>query len=172
MRFPITLALLAALSGCADSHQWSPLHNGSARIAKTDKIYISTPPDGEYGDHVYRGSGRNTSGIISSAVSKRSRWMRVGAVADNFQDALAQAQSMGQDVLIYPTILHWEDRATEWSMIPDKVEIKVDVVQVSSGDVISSGIIKGKSGLSTLGGDHPQDLLPEPVAEFVDSLFL
>ncbi|WP_205904078.1 DUF4823 domain-containing protein, partial [Pseudomonas viridiflava] len=92
---------------------------GSARIAKTDKIYISTPADGKYGDHVYRGSGRNTSSIISSAVSKRSRWMRVGAVADNFQDALAQAQSMGQDVLIYPTILHWEDRATEWSMIPD-----------------------------------------------------
>ncbi|WP_333692112.1 DUF4823 domain-containing protein, partial [Pseudomonas syringae] len=107
MRIPVTLALLVALSGCADSHQWSPLQNGSARIAKTDKIYISTPADGEYGDHVYRGSGRNTSSIISSAVSKRSRWMRVGAVADNFQDALAQAQSMGQDVLIYPTILHW-----------------------------------------------------------------
>ncbi|WP_333692374.1 DUF4823 domain-containing protein [Pseudomonas syringae] len=71
--------------------------------------------------------------------------------------------------LLRPT---YQDRATEWSMIPDKVEIKVDVVQVSSGDVISSGIIKGKSGLSTLGGDHPQDLLPEPVAEFVDSLFL
>lgn len=171
MRVPLCLALIAALSGCADSHQWSPLQNGSARIGKTDRIYISIPADGEYGDHVYRGSGRNTSSILSSAVSKQSRWVRVGRVTDNFQDAIEQAQSLGQDVLIFPKILHWEDRATEWSMIPDRVEIKVDVVQVSSGDVISSGVITGKSGLSTLGGDHPQDLLPEPVAEFVDSLF-
>ncbi|WP_274523310.1 DUF4823 domain-containing protein [Pseudomonas abietaniphila] len=32
-------------------------------------------------------------------------------------------------------------------------------------------MIKGSSGLATLGGDHPQDLLPEPVAECVSSLF-
>jgi len=56
-------------------------------------------------------------------------------------------------------------------MIPDRVEVKVDVVRVQTGDVISSGFIKGRSGLATLGGDHPQDLLPEPVAEFVSSLF-
>ena len=32
-------------------------------------------------------------------------------------------------------------------------------------------IVKGSSGLATPGGDHLQDLLPEPVAEFVSSLF-
>lgn len=56
-------------------------------------------------------------------------------------------------------------------MIPDKVEIKVDVVNVQTGDVISSGVIEGTSGLATLDGYHPHGLLPEPVAEFVSSLF-
>lgn len=55
-------------------------------------------------------------------------------------------------------------------MIPDKVEVKIDVVEVRSGEVLGSGIIKGKSGTSTLGGDHPQDLLPEPMTRFVDSI--
>ncbi len=171
MRFFITLCSIAVLAGCADSHTWTPQQNGSARIAANDRILITTPLDGEYGTHVYNGSGRNTAKIISNATSAKSRFVRVGGVTVSFEDAVSQAQRSDQDILIFPTILHWEDRATEWSMIPDKVEVKVDVVNVRTGDVISSGVIKGSSGLATLGGDHPQDLLPEPVAELISELF-
>jgi hypothetical protein len=52
--------LILALVGCADSYNWTPQQNGSARIAASDRILISTPQDGEYGTHVYNGSGRNT----------------------------------------------------------------------------------------------------------------
>lgn len=171
MRLLAALGFTLTLAGCADSHNWTPQQNGSARIGANDRIFISTPMNGEYGSHVYRGSGRNTAKIIYNAANGKSRWVRVGGVAESFEDAVFQAQRADQDILIFPTILHWEDRATEWSMIPDKVEVKVDVVNVQTGDVISSGVIKGSSGLATLGGDHPQDLLPEPVAEFVSSLF-
>lgn len=171
MRFFALLGFMLVLAGCADSHNWTPQQNGSARIAASDRILISTPQDGEYGTHVYNGSGKNTAKIIYNATSAKSRLVRIGGVMENFEDAVSQAQRTDQDILIFPTILHWEDRATEWSMNPDKVEVKVDVVNVRTGDVISSGIIKGSSGLATLGGDHPQDLLPEPVAEFVSSLF-
>lgn len=171
MRVFAALGLMSVLAGCADSHDWTPQQNGSARIAASDRVWVSTPADGEYGNHVYRSSGRNTAKIIYDAASTKSRYVRIGGVAENFEDAVSQAQRADQDVLIFPTILHWEDRATEWSMIPDKVEVKVDVVNISTGDVISSGVIKGSSGLATFGGDHPQDLLPEPVAEFVSSLF-
>jgi hypothetical protein len=70
------------------------------------------------------------------------------------------------------TILHWEDRATEWSGIPDKVEIRIDVIESARGDTIDSAIVKRKSGLATFGGDHPQDLLPKPVEDYVASLYL
>lgn len=171
MRLFVALGFILALVGCADSHNWTPQQNGSARIAANDRILISTPVDGEYGTHVYTGSGRSTAKIIYNATSAQSRLVRVGGVSDNFEDAVSQAQRTDQDILIFPTILRWEDRATEWSMIPDKVEVKVDVIDVRTGNVISSGVIKGSSGLATLGEDHPQDLLPEPVAEFVSSLF-
>ena len=63
------------------------------------------------------------------------------------------------------------DRATEWSARADKVEVQFEAVDVSSGRRIAKTIIKGRSGLATFGGDHPQDLLPEPIDEFVDQLF-
>lgn len=56
-------------------------------------------------------------------------------------------------------------------MIPDQVEVKIQIIQVSTGAVISSGIASGKSGVATFGGDHPQDLLPEPIEAFVSSLY-
>lgn len=171
MRSFVALGFIFALTGCADSHNWTPQQNGSARILASDRIFITTPMDGEYGTHAYTGFGRNTAKIIYNATSAKSRLVRIGGVTENFEDAVSQAQRADQDILIFPTILHWEDRATEWSMIPDKVEVKIDVVNVRTGDVISSGVIKGSSGLATLGGDHPQDLLPEPVGEFVSSLF-
>ncbi|HEX8592464.1 MAG TPA: DUF4823 domain-containing protein [Pseudomonas sp.] len=157
MRSFLPLGFIFALTGCADSHNCTPQQNGSARIAANDRILISTPVDGEYGTHGYTGSGRNTAKIIYNATSAKSRLVLIGSVTENFEDAVSQAQRADQDILIFPTILHWEDRATEWSMIPDKVEVKLDVVNVRTGDVISSGVINGSSGLATLGGEHPQD---------------
>ena len=45
------------------------------------------------------------------------------------------------------------------------------VVDVRTDKTLSTVIIDGSSGLATFGGDHPQDLLPEPVGEYVDTLF-
>lgn len=171
MRVSVTMVLVALLSGCADSHQWLPQQSGSTHLDRADKIYISTPFDGSYGNHTYAGSGRNTAQIIYSAFSRHSAAVTVGSSTSNLEQALEGARRSGQDYVVLPTILHWEDRATEWSMIPDKVEVKIEVVQVSSGAVVGSGIAKGASGLSTLGGDHPQDLLPEPIETFVSSLY-
>jgi hypothetical protein len=51
------------------------------------------------------------------------------------------------------------------------VEVKIEVIDPTSGETLTTGIVKGKSGLATLGGDHPQDLLPEPITEFVGALY-
>ncbi|MCO8161529.1 DUF4823 domain-containing protein [Pseudomonas sp. 21LCFQ010] len=171
MRSVIFIALSAALTGCADSHQWIPQQQALATLERTQKFYVSTPTDGEYGTHTYKGSGRNTAQIIRAALAKEVHSIRLGPETNHFDQALYAAREAGQDLLVFPTILHWEDRATEWSMIPDKVEVKIEIVQVQSGDVLSAAIIKGRSGLATFGGDHPQDLLPEPVSEFVAGLF-
>lgn len=85
--------------------------------------------------------------------------------------ALDSAKSKKVDYLVYPEILHWEDRSTEWSGKSDLVTIKIQILDVKSGETISAATIDGKSGLWTFGGDHPQDLLPTPIQEYFSKLF-
>jgi len=72
---------------------------------------------------------------------------------------------------IQSEILHWEDRATEWSGLPDRIEIKISVYDTHSGAELASSILSARSKWATFGGDHPQDLLPEPVKQYVESLY-
>jgi hypothetical protein len=44
-------------------------------------------------------------------------------------------------------------------------------VDTQNNSTIDSVIINGKSRWGTFGGDHPQDLLHEPIGQYVDSLF-
>jgi Domain of unknown function (DUF4823) len=36
---------------------------------------------------------------------------------------------------------------------------------------VASTLISGQSKWATFGGDHPQDLLPEPLNSYVESLY-
>lgn len=160
------------LSACADTHQLiRDDSQAMIRLSPADTVFIAVPEDGVYGDDTYRDSGHNTAQIIYSAFAKHTHSAKVGRTIQSFEEALSSTRQNAQRYLVYPTILHWEDRATEWSSIPDKVEVKIEIVNSTSGETIASGIIKGKSGLATFGGDHPQDLLPEPAEEFVSSMY-
>ena len=160
------------IASCADTHKVirtgaSPDH----RLNATSTIYIAVPPDGVYGANTYHGSGQNTAQIIHSAFAKRSRSTKVARIPQSYEEARDAALSENWEYFVYPAILHWEDRATEWSAIPDKVEVKIEVVETRTDRSVASAVINGSSGLATFGGDHPQDLLPEPIEEFVSSLY-
>jgi hypothetical protein len=51
-----------------------------------------------------------------------------------------------------PEILHWEDRATEWSGRPDTIEIRISIYDSTSEDELASAVLKGKSKWATFGG--------------------
>ncbi len=171
MKCLFAIYITLVLSGCADSHQLIRNDSSTTKLISTDTIFISVPEDGFYGSDIYRSSGKNTAQILRSAFAKHTRTATVGRSTQNFDQALTSAKQAGKNYLVYPTILHWEDRATEWSAIPDRVEVKIDVINTTSGNTTASGIVKAKSGLATFGGDHPQDLLPQPIEEFVSSLY-
>lgn len=159
------------LSACADSHQLLRMDKEPQKLDARGIVYVSVPEDGRYGQTVYAGSGKNTMQIVVMAFSEHSGRVEGGHAHQSFEDSLAAARNIGASYLVVPTILHWEDRATEWSGIPDKASIKVAVFNVSTGVIMDSVIIKGRSGIATFGGDHPQDLLPKPMEEYVSSLF-
>lgn len=166
-----SIILLFTLTGCADSHLTESLKASNTHLSQNSSIYIATPSDGIYGNNKYQGSGRQTAQIIQAAFLKKTNQVQISTVTETFNGAINSANKNSFNFLVYPTILHWEDRATEWSSIPDKVEVKLLLVDLRNKQTLESVIIKGKSGLATFGGDHPQDLLTKPIEEFVSTLY-
>ena len=168
----MAVSALTLLVGCADTHQLVRQGNSNnIKLSASDSVYVAISRDGVYGDNVYKGSGATTSEILLASFAKRAEKVEEAQSYQSYDDSLNVARSEHFRYVVVPTILHWEDRATAWSGIPDRVEVKVSVVDVSTGKPVASAIISGKSGLATFGGDHPQDLLPKPVEEFVASLY-
>jgi hypothetical protein len=171
MRYIFIIFAISVLSSCADTTQLTKSGNESFKLATDNRIFVSVPSDGKYGNKTYHGSGANVSQIIVSSFSNYAPDIESGHKFQTHEQALAYSKKNKYEFLILPTILEWEDRATEWSSIPDRVSIKVAIIHVGSGRTMGSVIIKGKSGLATLGGDHPQDLLPEPIEEYAKSMY-
>ena len=169
---PVGIALLVLVS-CADTHNVvrSGGSSQTAVLAQGGRAYVAVSSDGRYGATVYSGSGAMTSQIVSAAFAPYMRNIVVGTKVEDFDQALQSARAGGFAYLIYPQILAWEDRATEWSGRPDVASVKISIVSAKTGEVIESAVISGKSGLATLGGDKPQDLLPKPMSDYASSLF-
>ena len=166
------LLMFILLTGCADTHSLIRQNQGDVtKLSTSDSFYIAVNIDGVYGDEKYEGSGLSLSQIILSPLAKKVRRVEIGRAYQTYDEALLFAKKNGWKYLVYPTILHWENHATEWNGVPDKVEVKIQVVESSSNKLIDAAFIKGRSGLATFGGDQPQDLLPIPVEEFVSGLF-
>ena len=170
MRKFLVLGLVLVIAGCADSHSVSSLGTHE-RLSPNSTVYVSVPTDGRYGNINYAGSGQTTAQTVASAFARHVDRVEVGASVETLEKAQASAQVLNADYIVVPQILHWEDRATEWSGIPDRVEVKVTVRDAQSGRTLASAVVGGKSGLATFGGDHPQDLLAEPLTEYVGTLF-
>ena len=169
MRIQVLFAAAILLSGCASTYQQNVVSAPSAKLQRGKAVTIATPINGSYDSTDYPASGRMTAGATRSAFARFSE--RV-SISNQCRDvACLKVETAASDYSVVPEILHWEDRATEWSGRPDRIEIKVTVYDALSPEPLASTIFSGKSKWGTLGGDHPQDLLPEPMNAYVESLY-
>lgn len=158
------------LAGCSAKYSTNNIQERTEHLVKDVSVVISQPTDGVYDTHTYSGSGRATADAVKAAFLRHSDNVTVFADCDDVT-CLKANHSISRGYYVVPQILHWEDRATEWSGIPDKIEVKITVYNAESNNRVASTIINGKSKWATFGGDHPQDLLPEPTNMFVSSLY-
>jgi hypothetical protein len=167
-----TAAMLVAamvLGGCAATYHQDTVTAPTAQVQRGRAVVVATPTNGSYERREYFGSGRQTAVAIQAAFARFGDAVVSSRCADL---ACLQAEAdSGVSYLVVPQILHWEDRNTEWSGKPDRIEIKIIVVDAQSRKTLASVVISGKSKWATFGGDRPQDLLPEPVGQFVQSLY-
>ena len=171
MKYLYLALVLLLVTGCADKHQLVRPNTPSMKLDKEKSVYVAMPKDGFYGVKSYPGSAKSVLSATVKAFSTYSNNVQSGHEYQTFDAALSYAKSKHYSYLIFSKILHWEDRATEWSGKPDKVTLKVDIIDPRTNKVLDSVTINGTSGIATFGGDHPQDLLTEPLNEFAKSLY-
>lgn len=171
-RYLVAVLLAFSLAGCSSKHRIDAYEAPSSRLDSHASFYVALPEDGRYGGTVYPGSGEATAHAVSTALLLHvDKVVRGSAAGEDLESALFEAERLNLSYVVHTSILNWEDRATEWSGIPDKITLKLAVYEVGSGQAVSSTIASASSKWGTLGGDHPQDLLTVPIKQFVDLLF-
>ena len=129
IRYLAALALSISLAGCASKYRVDAYEAPSAHLDKQASFYVVLPADGHYGSTVYAGSGATAAQAVASALSVHVDKAVIGMTAGEELDAaLAEARQRTLTHVFMTTILNWEDRATEWSGIPDKVTLKFAVM--------------------------------------------
>ena len=167
----IFVATALLLAGCVSKYKPISYEGPSAHLAQGADFYVTLPEDGRYQDTVYSGSGYMTAQAMSEALAPYANKTFQASAVETLEEALEKARQGNFQYLFNTKILHWEDRATEWSGIPDKITLRMEVYDVASGEKLASEISKASSKWATFGGDHPQDLLPIPAEAFVKQLF-
>jgi hypothetical protein len=168
----VILSFVVVLCGCQHTYQRVSSNVAPSRTVLDPQrsAYLAMPADGQFQEIIYRNSGTKTAFALQSSFAHYLRTLNVARTVESVDQAIASAKRAECDLVIFPTILHWEDRATEWSGRPDKIEIKVELFNVANTNLIDATLIKGKSRWFTLGGDAPEDLLERPIEDYVRSL--
>jgi hypothetical protein len=134
------------------------------------KIMITVPEDAFYGQKSYQNSGKMTSYAIRDALQEYTRNLQV---ISQYQNILGISDEVisSYDYIFVPNIRKWIDYATEWSGRRDVLEVEILIYDCHSKKPIQSVIIYGRSRFVSFGGDHPQDLLNEPIETYIGSIF-
>lgn len=160
------------LAACKSTSSHKDNTAGPAPILRTSsRIYVATPFDASYKNKVAQGSGKQTAEAFGAALTRYTKSVYTGKTPESATDALDNARRYNADYLVYPTIVRWEDHATEWSGVRDQLELKVDLLDLSDGHLAFSREIRATGKWMTDGGDTPGDLLAQPVEQFVNTLF-
>jgi hypothetical protein len=165
----ITIAAITTF-GCTSTYNHLVSRATSEKLDPELGVLISTPEDGSYGDKVYRNSGRMTSNAIMIEFSKFTKRADITEECKGNQ-CLNIIETQKYGYYVEPKILHWEDRNTEWSGKSDRINIQLTIFDALSKRELAKSTYAGKSKWGTFGGDHPQDLLPEPTRNYVESLY-
>lgn len=167
LKLIITLSIVV-LSSCTTTYQNIVDTPDNPSLEQGKRILISTPEDGEYVTKKYFGSGKLLKGEILKEVSKYTDDLKV---IDNCHSYDTFDNSFEGDYFIESTILHWEDRNTEWSARPDRIKIQISIYAMNTTEKITEYIFSGESSIFSFGGHHPEDLLTKPITDYFNKIF-
>lgn len=169
--FGIICAVVTSLAlGACSSKYRTDNHQVVQTVAPGSSFYVMQAADGSFGSTNYAGSGSMLSNEVYKQLAPFSSKVVKATSPETRDEAFANAEKAELDFLIDPQIMHWEDRATEWSGRPDRITILYQAFNVTDKTMLATSTLSASSKWATFGGDHPVHLLPVPTEQFVSSL--
>ena len=167
--FAIAIALAFITTGCTASYERSFVNMRSSHNYAPARFLLVTPPNGRFETIEYPTSGHEVVAALSKELQRYTNAIKTIMTPVSIDQILDQdIQSV--DYIIIPEILHWEDRATGWSMRPDRIEVRFDIYN-NQRELIDSYQIKGRSAYIVWISRQPNSLLPKPIRQMLTELF-
>jgi hypothetical protein len=142
---------LAACAGVSTARLEPP-----ARQAGSERgFYVMLPPNGRYGRKLYSYSGESTNRTGRQALVVSRRFGRSGGDDRDARHGVAACKTGQPRYVFQATILHWEDRSTEWSGRRDNCP-RFFGVRRADGTTREHALMDGNSNWATFWRDHPQ----------------
>lgn len=164
------LPLLLLAFGCSTPNQMTRLAGDNTRLERGAAVVIATPADGAYGEKQYTGSGLKTATALQAAFANYTP--KTSVVSDCAELDCLKARAADARYLIVPRIVHWEDRATQWSGKPDRVNVQVSVYERGGDREINAAMLSTETGgVFAFTDEAPETLLEGAIKPYVQSLY-
>lgn len=164
-----SLILIAAtlLVGCKSAYQIQSYQPPPKLLSRDAAVFIGVRPDA----YDEPGSGLMAVKTLQNAFQFYAARTQLSGSPVPVEADLTNAAAANCAYLLDPTIIKWEEEPTEWTGKPDVLEMKVQLLQVPDGTVVSAAAFSAKSKWMTLGGDHVEHLLQPLATNWVRSLY-
>ena len=171
-RFLMILAGMAVLTACKSTYSEKDLSNEPPPLLKSNsRIYVAIPFDATFKKEVVQGSGKQTAQAFQVAVLRYTRSVYMSKFPESVGEALEIARNGHMEYVLYPTIVRWEDRATEYTGLRDQLAVKAELIDLKTSKVVFSREIEATGKWMTDGGESPKDLLEQPAEQYANALF-
>lgn len=164
--------LMMVLLACGGVRINRSMADPSFRMPRDSPIYVTLARDGEYGGILQPGSGRAVSRALSEVLSYHNPRVSLAEGAEGAAEALESANALGAAFIVAPEVVSWENRATNWSGKPDRVQLLIRVLRVPGGRPLDATTIRIEGpSVVDLGANGPGALLHGALADYAEQLF-
>ena len=173
----LAVSFVILFSGCAAIldrtaifHKAKPAPTSLVHLEQGKSVFVAVPGDSTFGGVSYLGSGRTVAEAIARAFSKRGVTVHVAGKQLTDEDAVAAAVQLKAGYVVQAVITRWEHR-NGWFGYPDRVAVRITVVDVATGRVIAARSIEKRGRIVSVTTETPDSLLEDPLCQFANGLY-
>lgn len=169
------LLIVLAVSACSAKFHATNMAGVATSPGQLDPsrpVVVAVPADGGYGDKITVGSGYMTAQRTAKAFTRYAKNVHLADANLRGRDELLDAaRREGAGYLAIPTIIVWEPRFTPFTGRRSHATVQLAVIDVATGQDISSAALDGYSRKVTLARTRPEGLLAHMIGNHLAVLY-